>query len=91
MLKPPHLVYILSIRLIQGSYPSKIPTGADPGFSKGGAKLTQWRWMRRLSSRARMYGSALLHKIFITPPIFPSEEQKKKKPQPTAITLWTIT
>ena len=35
--------------------------------------------MRRLSSRIRMYGSTLLHKFFVTPPIFPSEPQKKKK------------
>jgi len=31
-----------------------------------------------------MYGSTLLHKNFITPPIFPSQEQKKRS-QPTAI------
>jgi len=32
-----------------------------------------------------MYGSTLLHNFFITPPIFPSEQQKKKKrSQPTA-------
>jgi len=32
-----------------------------------------------------MYGSTLNHKFFVTPPIFPSEEQikKKKKSQPT--------
>ena len=53
---------------------------------RGGAKLTQWRRMRCLSSRTHMYGSTLLHKFFVTPPIFPSEEQKKKKKrsQPTA-------
>ena len=56
----------------------RIP-GADPGFTKGGAKLTQWRRMRRLSSQTRMYGLTLLHKFFVTPPIFPTEEQKKKK------------
>ena len=54
------------------------PSGEDPGFSKGGAKLTQWRRMRHLSSWTHMYGSTLLHKFFLTPPIFPSEEQKKK-------------
>jgi len=57
--------------------------GADPGFSKGGAKLTQWWQMRRLSSWTLMYGSTLLHKFFVTHPIFPSEEQKKRS-QPTA-------
>ena len=31
-----------------------------------------------------MYGLTLLHKFFLTPPIFPSEEQKKKKVSPTA-------
>jgi len=46
---------------------------------RGGAKLTQWRRMRCLSSRTRMYGSTLLRKFFVTPPIFPTEEQKKKK------------
>ena len=67
--------------------------GADPGFSKGGAKLTQWRRMRRLSSRTCMYGSTLLHKFFIMPPIFPSEKQKKKKKrsQPTATHTMAIT
>ena len=45
---------------------------------RGGAKLTQWRRMRRLSSWTCMYGSTLLHKFFLTPPIFPSEEQKKR-------------
>ena len=39
--------------------------------------------MRRLLSRTCMYGSTLLHKFFIAPPIFPSEEQKKRS-QPTA-------
>ena len=28
--------------------------GVDPGFNKGGAKLTQWRRMRRLSSWTRI-------------------------------------
>ena len=45
---------------------------------RGGAKLTQWRRMRHLSSRTRMNGSTLLHKFFVTLPIFPSEEQKKQ-------------
>ena len=62
--------------------PNRSNSGADPGFSEGGAKLTQWRRMRRLSSRTRMYGSTLLHKFFITPPIFPSEEQKHYGPSP---------
>jgi len=31
-------------------------TGADPGFSEGGAKLTQWRWIGHLSSQT--YGMA---------------------------------
>jgi len=62
-----------------------VHAGADPGFSKGGAKLTKWRRMRHISSRTRntMYGSILLHKFFIMPPIFPSQEQKKRS-QPTA-------
>jgi len=72
------------------TYPSQ--PGADPGFSKGGAKLTQWRRMRRLSSWTCMYGSTLLHKFFVTPPIFPSEEQKKKKGlNLLLLALWTIT
>ena len=59
---------------------------------RGGAKLTQWRRMRRLSSRTRMYGrSTLLHKFFVTPPIFPSEEQKKKGLNLLLLALWTIT
>ena len=66
-------------------------TGADPGFSKGGgAKLTQWRRMRRLLLRTRMYGSTLLHKFFVTLPIFPSEEQKKGL-NLLLLALWTIT
>ena len=40
--------------------------------------------MRRFSSRTRMYDSTLLHKFFVTPPIFPSEDKKKKRSQPTA-------
>jgi len=54
-------------------------SGADPGFNKGSAKLTQWWRMRRLLSRTSMYGSTLLHKFFVKPPIFPSEEQKINK------------
>ena len=66
------------------SLPLTSIAGADPGFSKGGAKLTQWRRMRHLSLRTRMYGLTLLQKFFVTPPIFASEEQKKKKrSQPT--------
>ena len=34
-----------------------------------------------------MYGSTLLHKVFLMPPIFPSEEQiKKKKKRLTKLT-----
>jgi len=62
----------------------------DPGFSKGGAKLTQWRRMRHLSLWTRMYGLMLLHKFFLTPPIFPSEEQKKKGLDLLLLALWTI-
>jgi len=53
---------------------------------RGGAKLTEWRRMRRLSLRTRMYCSTLLHKFFVTPPIFPSElrAKKKKRSPPTA-------
>jgi len=32
---------------------------------RGGAKLTQWRRMGRLSSRTRIYGSTLLHNFFL--------------------------
>ena len=57
-------------------YPNQ---GRIQDLVRGGAKLTEWRRMRRLSLRTRIYGSTLLHKFFMTPPIFPSEEQKKKK------------
>ena len=57
----------------------KLNSGADPGFNKGGgAKLTQWWRMRCLSLRTYMYGSTLLHKIFLKPPIFPSQDQKNR-------------
>jgi len=32
---------------------------------RGGAKLTHWQQMRHLSLQTRMYGSMLLHKIFL--------------------------
>ena len=62
--------------------------GADPRFSKGGAKLTQWRRMRCLSLRTHICMARHYFTNFsVTPPIFPSEEQKKnkqKRSQPTA-------
>ena len=70
---------------------SKSSQGWIQELVRGGAKFTQWRRMRRLSSRTRMYGSILLHKFFATPLIFPSEEQKKKGLNLLLLALLTIT
>ena len=74
--------------LCEVDYKGLAAQGRIQDLVRGGAKLTQGRRMRRLSLRTRMYGPTLL---FLMPPIFPSEEQKKKRSQPTPTPLWTIT
>ena len=72
--------YLYQITVLTYCIPGRIQ-----GLVKGGAKLIQWRRMRGLSSRTRMYGLTLLQKFFVTLQFFQVKSKKKKKrSQPTA-------
>ena len=65
------ITFVMNQLLVKG-----ITQTGSSGFSKGGAKLTQWQ-MRHPFIMGHMYGSTRLYKFLLTPPIFFSEDQKK--------------